>query len=152
MAPSCMTQQCWRKQVFIYRILILGRLRALLLRALFSHKTQHFPCSPPAYKSEPCPEVPHILKLAAQTGLHPFWKALLWVSESPSSCTISLLQDLGYIFLSLHVMVQGKHVPCYTGSWWSPGKQMSQQSGFSVPPSEKQKSVIRCSQSLYFSS
>ena len=32
----------------------------------------------------------------------------MWVSESSSSHSSSLLQDLGYVVLSLHVMVQGK--------------------------------------------
>ena len=36
----------------------------------------------------------------------------------------------------------GKRVPCYTGSWWNPGRHTSQESGFSVCPSEKQKSTV----------
>ena len=56
-----------------------------------------------------CPEVPHllsVLKPAAQTVFHPLWKAHSWVSESPSSHSSSLLQDLGYVVLSLHAVVQ----------------------------------------------
>ena len=41
-----------------------------------------------------------------QTDLHPPWNVLLWVSESPSSGSSSLLQDLGCAVLSLHVVVQ----------------------------------------------
>ena len=47
-----------------------------------------------------------VLKPAAQTCLHPLWNVLLWVSESPSSQSSSLLQDLGCTVLSLHVVVQ----------------------------------------------
>ena len=41
-----------------------------------------------------------------QTDFHPFWTVQWWVSESPSSHCSSLLQDLGCIILSLHVVVQ----------------------------------------------
>ena len=64
--------------------------------------------------------------------------------QSSSSHSSSLLLDLGYIVLSLHG--SGKHVPCYTGSWWSLGRYTSQEGGFSVHPSEKQKSVAQQSQ------
>ena len=47
-----------------------------------------------------------VLKSAAPTVFHPLWKAHLWVSESPSSHSSSLLQDLGYIVFSLHVVGQ----------------------------------------------
>ena len=47
------------------------------------------------------------LKSATQTDLHPLWKVHLWVSGSPSSRSSSLLQDLGYVVLSLHAVVQG---------------------------------------------
>ena len=40
----------------------------------------------------------------------------------------------------------GKHVPCYSGSWWSPGRHMSQESDFSICPSLKQKSAAQQSQ------
>ena len=56
---------------------------------------------------------PSVHKPAVQTGLHPLWKVLLWVSELPSSHSHSLLQDLGYVVLSLHVVVQG-HMCCVT--------------------------------------
>ena len=36
----------------------------------------------------------------------------------------------------------GKHVPCYTQSWWSPRKHMCQDRGLSVHPPEKQKSAF----------
>ena len=81
----------------------------LLLKVLFSHEAQHFPCSPLGCKPKPCPEVPvslPVLKPIEQTGLHSLWKVHLWVSESPSSHSSSLLQDLGYSVLSLHVVVQ----------------------------------------------
>ena len=48
-----------------------------------------------------------VLKPAAQTSLHPLWKAHLWVAELPSSHSSSPLQDVGYVVLSLHVVVQG---------------------------------------------
>ena len=48
-----------------------------------------------------------VLKLAAQTVLHPLWKVHLWVSESPSSHSSCLLQGLGCTVLSLHSVVQG---------------------------------------------
>ena len=35
-----------------------ARLGALLLGALFSHETQHVPCSPPGSKAQACPDVP----------------------------------------------------------------------------------------------
>ena len=37
----------------------------------------------------------------------------------------------------------GKRVQSYTGSWWSPGRHTSQESGFSIRPSEKQKEHSR---------
>ena len=117
-----------------------GALGSLLLRALLFHETQHFPCSPPGYKQNHVQKFPissFFLKPAVQTGLHPIWNVLLWVSESPSSHSSTLLQDLGCAVLSLHVVL---HMPCYTGSWWSPGRHMSQDSGFPMHPSEKQKS------------
>ena len=76
-----------------------------------------------------------VLQPSTQTVLHLLWKAHSWGSESPSSCISSLLQDLGYV-------VPRKYVPCYIGSWWSPGGHRSQESGFSVCPSEKQKSTL----------
>ena len=81
------------------RVSTSGGLGALPLRALLSQETQHFPCSPKGYKPKPCPKVPLIL-------LHPLWNVHLWVSESPSSCSSSLLQDLGYVVLCLCVVVQ----------------------------------------------
>ena len=47
------------------------------------------------------PVIAHILKLAVQTVLQPGWK----IPKSPFSCGTSL-QDLGYVVLSLHVIVQ----------------------------------------------
>ena len=87
----------------------LGGLRALLHRALFSHETQHFPCPPPGYKPEPCPEVPHILicsSASCQTCVHPSGRCSCGC-ELPSSRSSSLLQDQGYIVFSLTVVVQG---------------------------------------------
>ena len=48
-----------------------------------------------------------VLKSATQTDLHLLWKVHLWVPGSPSSGSSSLLQDLGYVVLSLHAVVQG---------------------------------------------
>ena len=47
-----------------------------------------------------------VLKPVAQTILHPLWKLHSWVSELPSSRSSSLLQHLGYIVISLYVVVQ----------------------------------------------
>ena len=89
-----------------------------------------------------------------QTGLHSLWKVHLWVSESPSSCSSSLLQDLGYVVLSLHVVVQG-NVSRYTGSSWSPRDTQSQETTllrpFSIRPSEKWKSVTQRSRPQFSS-
>ena len=41
-----------------------------------------------------------------QTDLYHLWRVHLWVSESPSSRSSSLLQDLRCAVLSLHVAVQ----------------------------------------------
>ena len=40
------------------------------------------------------------------TGLISLWNVHLWVAKSPSSLRSSVLQDLGYDVLSLHVIVQ----------------------------------------------
>ena len=48
-----------------------------------------------------------VLKLIAPTVLQSLWNLHLWVSESPFSLSSSLLQDLGYVVRSLHVVVQG---------------------------------------------
>ena len=47
-----------------------------------------------------------VLKLAMQTVLYPLWKVHSWFLELPSSHRSFLLQDLGYIVLSVHVVVQ----------------------------------------------
>ena len=66
---ACPNDQCWGKQVFIYKIATSGAPGALLLWALFFPETQHFPHSPPGYKQKPSPVVPHILIL---NWLHSF--------------------------------------------------------------------------------
>ena len=83
----------------------MGELRALLLRALFFHEPQNFPCFPKGYKPKPCLELLHILicPLTSHTDFHSFWNVHLWVSESPFFRSSSLLQDLGGALLSLHV-------------------------------------------------
>ena len=53
-----------------------------------------------------------VLKLAVQTAVHPLWKVHWWVSKS-SSQSSSLLQDLGYIVLSLHEVIQ-ENMCCVT--------------------------------------
>ena len=146
-----MTQQLVLKETGFYlqdSSLRVGErgLRALLLRALFSQETQNFPCSPPGYKPNHAQKFPtslSVLRLATQTGLHPLWNMHLWVSESPSSRSSSLLQELGCAVLSLLCSGSGKHVPCCTGSWWCPGRHTSQESVFSVYPLEKQKSATQ---------
>ena len=57
----------------------------------------------------------------SQTVPQSLWKVHLWVSQSPSSHRSSLLQDLGYVVLSLHVTVQEKHK--FQESRESPGVQ-----------------------------
>ena len=47
--------------------------------------------------------------------------------------------------------ISGKHVPCYIASWWGLGRHMSQNSGFFVHPSEKQKSAAQHSWSQFSS-
>ena len=47
-----------------------------------------------------------VLKLTVQTNLHPLWKLHWWASKSPSSCSSSLLQNLRYVVLSFHIVVQ----------------------------------------------
>ena len=83
-------------------------LRALLFRALLSHETQNVPCSPKGYKPKPCPEVPHILTPSAgHANRSPSSLECAPVrSESPSSRSNFLLQDLECVILSLHVVVQ----------------------------------------------
>ena len=106
-----MTQQLVLKEVgFIYKSPILGG---------WGHSCLG-PCSPtrPSTSLSPhqttsqkhAPEFPVSLsvpKPATQTGLRPLWNVHLWVSESPSSHSSSLLQDLGYVVFSLPVVVQG---------------------------------------------
>ena len=48
-----------------------------------------------------------------ETDFHPLWNVHFWVSESPSSRSSSLLQDLGCTILSLHVLVQ-ENMCCVT--------------------------------------
>ena len=57
-----------------------------------------------------------------------------------------LLQELspsgsGVFVLNFCVLVQ-ENMLCYCGSQWSPGRHMSQESGFSIHPLEKQKSTV----------
>ena len=52
-------------------------------------------------------------QLVTQTDLHPLWSVHWCVSESPSSRSSSLLQDLGCAVLSLHVVVQ-ENMCCVT--------------------------------------
>ena len=57
-----MTQRSvWKETGVYYQGSNLGGMRALLLGALLSHKTQNFSCSPQNYKPKPHPEVPHFL-------------------------------------------------------------------------------------------
>ena len=69
-----------------------------------------------------------VLKSARQADLHRLWNVHLWVSESPSSCSSSLLQDLGYAVLSLHVMVQENMCCATLNLFWqlSEGKSVVQ--------------------------
>ena len=82
-----------------------------------------------------------VLKLAAQTDLHLPWNRLLWVSVS------ILLRQLspsgsGACCSQPPWSGLGKHVLCYTGSWWGSGRHTFQGSGFSVCPPEKPKYLL----------
>ena len=117
---------CWRKQVLINRIPTSGGLGALLLGALLSQEAQLFPCSPPGYKPKTCPRVPHFL-ICSEAG---------HANSSPSSPegilmgfkVIILSQQLSPSGSGVHCpqppcrSCPGKHMLCYTASWWSPGK------------------------------
>ena len=84
-----------------------------------------------------------------QTVLHPHWKVHLSVSESPSPHSSPLLQDLGYVVLSLHELVQESmcHVTLDHGG--VQGRHTSLGSGLSICPSEKQKSAFRSHSSAF---
>ena len=90
-------------------------------------------------------------KPATQMGLHPLWNVLLWVSEPPSSHSSSLPQGLGCSAFSLHAVIQKNMCIVLHWSWWGPGRQASQESGFFLHPSEKQKPATQHSQSQFSS-
>ena len=107
-----------------------------------SHKTQNFPCFREGYRPKPCPEVPPVLLFPSashrnrfpsslECALLGFRVAILSQQLSPSGS--------GVYYSQPPCTGSGKHVLCYTGSWWSPERHMSQESSFSVCPSEKQK-------------
>ena len=132
----------------------MGRPRALLLRALLSHKTQSFPCSPKGYKPKPRPEVPHVLICrpashankslsSLECALVGLRVAILSQQLSPSGSGARCSQPPG--------SGSGNHGPCYTGSWWGPGRPTSQGSGFFIRPSEKQKFLLSYSRPHGFS-
>ena len=52
-----------------------------------------------------------VLKPAARMDLCLLWNVHSWVSESPTSRSSSPLEDMGYVVLSLHVVVQGNTCP-----------------------------------------
>ena len=86
-----------------------------------------------------------VLNPAVQTDPHPLWNVHLWVSESPSSHSSSLLQGLGCAVLSLHAVVQ-ENMCCVTlGHGGVQGgtrpKRVTSPSLSSAGPSEKQKSA-----------
>ena len=63
------------------------------------------PSLPKDCKPKPCPEVPHYclpvflaFKPAMQTGVYPFSCMHLWVSELPSSCSISFCLSVSLSF------------------------------------------------------
>ena len=61
-----------------------GELRALLFRALFSQKTQHFPCPHQAISQNYAQKFPislSVLKLDAQMDLHPLVSEQTWGGE-----------------------------------------------------------------------
>ena len=106
------------------------------------------PLLPEGYKRFPIPS--SVFSLAAQTVLHPLWKVHLWVSESPSSLSSCLRQDLGYVVLSLHVVVGET---CAMLHWITVESKNAR-----IPrewllrrPSEKQKSAVQHSQSQFSS-
>ena len=80
-----------------------------------------------------------VLKPAAQTRLHFLWK-IPHRFQNRHPLTAAL-------FFRIWGCPQpprgslGNHVPCYTGSWWSPGRHTSQESGLFVCPAEKSITV-----------
>ena len=67
-----------------------------------------------------------------QTVLQSFWKVPSWVSESLSSHSSSLYQDLGYIVLSLHIIVQEYMCRVTLDHGGVQERHTSQKSGLSV--------------------
>ena len=110
----------------------------------FSMRPSTFLAPHQAVSQKHAPKFPislFVLKLAVQTVPHPLWKALRDFRVA------ILLQQLSPSGSGVHCPQSpcggpGKHVPCYTGSWWSPGRHGSQESGLSICPSEKQKSAF----------
>ena len=109
------------------------------------------PCSPPkpstslaphqGSKVIACPKFPISLsvpKPVAQTVLYLLWKVHSRVSEMSSSHSSSLLQDLGYIVLTLHEWFRETCAVLH----WIMVESRAQESCFSVRPSEKQKSTL----------
>ena len=136
-----------------------GVLRALLFTTLLFHSPMRPSTSLGPHQAisqnhmQKFPISLSVLKPAVQTGLHPLWKVHLWVSELPSSHSSSFLQVSGSGVHCTQPPCSGsrRHVLCYPGSWWSPGRHMSQDSDFSVCPSQKQKSVAQYSWSQFSS-
>ena len=61
-------------------------------------------------------------------------------SRHPLAAALSC--SIGGVLSSASMRWSRKLVLCYTGSQWSPGRHMFQESGFSVRASEKQKSAF----------
>ena len=142
---------CWRKQVFIYKSPTWeGAAGSTPAQSPALPQDPALPLLPK--RPEPCPEVPHILisSYAGYTNRAPSpLEMLLWGLES-HPLDAALLQDLGCVDLSLHVVAQ-ENMPCCTVSWWNPERHTSQESDFSVRPSEGPKSVARHSWSQFSS-
>ena len=127
-------------------------LRALLLRVLLFHETQNSPCSPKVYKPKPFPEVPHFLicpsashanrsPSSLQSALVGFRVSILSQQLSPSGSGVCCSQP--------PCSGSGKHVPCDPGSWWGPGRCMTQENDFSIHPSGQQKPATQHSWSQF---
>ena len=85
-----------------------------------------------------------------QTHLHSLWNVhsrvqscIVWQHLSPSGSGVHCPQP--------PCSGSGKHVPCYTGSWWSPARNTSQDCGFSGCPLEKPKYATQLSWSQFSS-
>ena len=134
---------CWRKQVFINRVLTLvGGTGSSPAQSLVLPWDPAVPLLPKRLHAKTMPR--------SSPSPHLF---LSWLHKQVSISLEGALMGLRVTILSQQLsppvswacssqpphIGSGKHMLCYTGSRCSPGRHMSQWSGFSIHPSEKQK-------------